>query len=98
METSRSPSPGALQIDAAAQAGLLSIPSSTTSMTEADYTQLVSALSTAAGLLSNRRGELNAADLRIRSLVSIAEKEAKRALLVTRSGQRAEAESQPGVA
>ena len=99
METSRSPAPAALQADAAAQAGLpavglaeaglLSDPANTTSMTEADYAQLVSALSTAAGLLSTRRGELNAADLRIRSLVIIAAKEATRSLLETRSRQRA---------
>ena len=67
-------------------------------MTEADYTQLVSALSTAASILSARREELNAADLRIRSLVSLAEKEAKRALLGSRSGRREEAESHTPVA
>jgi hypothetical protein len=54
-------------------------------MAESDYVQLVAALSIASGLLSTRRGELNAAELRIRSLVSIAEKEAKRVLLEIQS-------------
>jgi hypothetical protein len=97
MKTSQSSSPGAPNADPAAQTGLSSAPENT-SMTEADYAQLVSALSTATGLLSTR-GELNAADLRMRSLVSIAEKEAKRALLDARSRRRlVDAENQTSLA
>lgn len=88
METSPLPSPDALPAKGTAHAGLLSVPSNTTSMTEGDYTELVAALSTAAGLLSTQRGERNAADLRIRSLVIMAGKEAKRSLLETRNRQR----------
>ena len=98
METSRTASPE-VPADPAAQAGLFAIPSNITSMTEADYAQIVSVLSTAAGILSTRQGELNAADLRIRSLVSIAEKEAKRALLEITFRKRAVAgENQTGLA
>lgn len=95
MESSRSLSPGARHDEATPHPDFVSVPAQTTSMTEADYAQLISALSTATGILTNRSGELNAADLRIRSLVSIAEKEAKRAALDARSRSRvSDAENQ----
>jgi hypothetical protein len=100
METSRPPSASKPAPDDEASLGIDGFAvSPNSSLSEAEYMHLVTALTLSAALLSNRRGKLNAAELRIRSLVIIAEKEAKRALLEVRMRQpRANGDGKPSTA
>lgn len=63
-------------------------------MIPADYEKILVALAAASHVLSNQ-GELSPADLRIRCLVNITAKEAKRALLEANVGARSRAAAQP---
>lgn len=64
-------------------------------MTTTDYEQITSALAATARVIDSNRGEFSAADLRLRSLIAIATKEVKRAMLEAScelpSGHRADA-------
>lgn len=50
-------------------------------MLPSEYEKILSALPSAAHVLTANQGELNPADIRIRCLVNIATKESKRAML-----------------
>jgi hypothetical protein len=52
-------------------------------MSSDEYEKILTALTEASRVLQTNQGELSAADMRIRSLVNITTKEAKRALLET---------------
>lgn len=57
-------------------------------MIATEYEKLLSALRTVSRVLDANQGQLNAADIRIRCLINIAAKEAKRAVLeVGQTGQ-----------
>jgi hypothetical protein len=54
-----------------------------------EYQKVLNALAAASSVLQSNRGELNSADMRIRSLVNIAAREAKRAMLEIGADARA---------